>query len=182
MPTCDDAARSAFLAAMAKAATAVTVVATDGPAGRRGTTVSALSSLSAEPPLLLVCLHHLSPTCAAIEENGRFTVNLLAEHQSEISDVFAGRGLAGGEDKFATGVWRKGAEGALHLAGAAATFHCALEAVHAHGTHRIFIGQVLESAPGEKRPLLYQERAYRRLAPCAPAPCTPAPAATRAYA
>lgn len=169
MPPRDDA-RSAFLAAMARAATAVSIVATDGPAGRRGTTVSALSSVSAEPPLLLVCLHRLSPTCAAIDENGRFTVNLLAERQSEISDVFAGRGLPEGADKFATGDWRQEPGGALRLAGAAATFHCALEAAHAHGTHRIFVGAVLDCAPGAERPLLYQERAYRRLAPCAPAP------------
>lgn len=170
MTSCDETARSAFLAAMAKAATSVTVVATDGPAGRRGTTVSALSSVSAEPPLLLVCLHRLSPTCGAIEGNGRFTVNLLSERQSAISDVFAGRSLEQGADKFASGDWRLGADGALRLAGAAATFHCALEAVHAHGTHRIFVGQVLQSAPGAERPLLHQERAYRRLAPCAPAP------------
>ncbi|MEX2629091.1 MAG: flavin reductase family protein [Tistlia sp.] len=169
MPPCAEAARTAFLAAMAQAATAVSVVATEGPAGRRGTTVSALSSVSAEPPLLLVCLHHLSPTCAAIETNRSFTVNLLAEHQSAISDVFAGRGLGAGQDKFATGGWRRGDDGALRLEGAAATFHCALEAAHAHGTHRIFVGRVLESAPGAERPLLYQARGYRRLAPCAPA-------------
>lgn len=169
MTPSSEAAREAFLAAMAKAATAVTVVVTDGPAGRRGTTVSALSSVSAEPPLLLVCLHRLSPTCEAIAANRRFTVNLLAEQQSSISDAFAGRGLEPGADKFAAGDWRGGADGALRLAGAAATFHCALEAAHAHGTHRIFVGQVLESAPGVERPLLYQERRYRRLAPCAPA-------------
>lgn len=169
MAPCSEAERKSFLAAMAKAATAVTVVVTDGPAGRRGTTVSALSSVSAEPPLLLVCLHRLSPTCAAIEANGRFTVNLLAEDQSAISDAFAGRGRAPGADKFAAGDWTTGPDGALRLAGAAATFHCALEAVHAHGTHRVFVGQVLESAPGAERPLLYQERRYRRLAPCAPA-------------
>lgn len=158
-------AREAFLAAMAKAATAVSVVATDGPAGRRGTTVSALSSLSAEPPLLLVCLHQLSPTCTAIEGNARFSVNLLGERQEAVSDAFAGRGLQPGADKFAVGDWRRAEDGALSLAGAAATFHCALEAVHAHATHCIFVGRVLDSAPGPGRPLLYQERAYRRLAP-----------------
>ena len=61
------AERDDFLAAMAQAASGVTVVATGRGAQRWGVTVSAMSSVSADPPLVLVCIHHKSPVCAAIQ-------------------------------------------------------------------------------------------------------------------
>ena len=67
-----------FTAAMGLAATGVSVVTTDGPAGRFGLTVSAVSSVSAEPPLVLCCINRKSPAMAAVEANGVFAVNLLS--------------------------------------------------------------------------------------------------------
>ena len=83
--------RDRFLDAMSQAATTVSLATTDGPAGRAGMTVSSLCSLSAGPPLILVCAHHKSRAVAAILENRRFCVNLLRQDQSHLSDVFAGR-------------------------------------------------------------------------------------------
>ena len=80
-----------FVAAMAGAATQVSVVTTDGAAGRFGVTVSAFSSVSAEPPLVLVCINRRSPAIAAITANNAFCVNLLGDDQSDIANCFAGR-------------------------------------------------------------------------------------------
>src|SRR5690349_11081057 len=77
--------REQFIAAMSLATTPVTVVATDGPAGRVGQTVSAMCSVSADPPTLLVCVHRRSPLWEAIEANGCFSVNLLSAGQAAVS-------------------------------------------------------------------------------------------------
>ncbi|EBA01956.1 flavin reductase-like, FMN-binding protein [Rhodobacterales bacterium HTCC2150] len=85
--------RQGFLTGMSCAACTVNIVTTDGPAGRAGVTVSAMSSVSADTPkpTLLVCVHHLSPAADLILENGVFCVNVLRDDQGYISDTFAGR-------------------------------------------------------------------------------------------
>ena len=107
--------RDRYLEAMSEAAATVSVVTTDGPAGRAGVTVSAMCSVSADPPTILVCVHHLSPACEAIRENGAFCVNVLGDEQSIISDTFAGRAPAPGGDKFDCAAWRTLATGAPAL-------------------------------------------------------------------
>ena len=79
--------RQLFLDGMSRAAATVSVVATDGPAGRAGVTVSAMASVSAdgESPTLLVCVHHLSPAAATIIGNGAFCVNVLRREQRALS-------------------------------------------------------------------------------------------------
>jgi flavin reductase (DIM6/NTAB) family NADH-FMN oxidoreductase RutF len=83
--------RDAFVAAMRRAATAVAVVATSGAAGRLAVTVSAIASVSADPPIVLACINQRSPVCAAIRANGVFTINLLTADQAHVADTFAGR-------------------------------------------------------------------------------------------
>ena len=80
-----------FIAAMGMAATAVSVVTTDGPAGRFGLTVSAFSSVSADPPMVLACVNRKSPAVAAIDSNGLFAVNVLAADNRGVAETFAGR-------------------------------------------------------------------------------------------
>src|SRR4030088_3827666 len=102
--------RAQFLDGMSRAAFCVNVVTTDGPAGRAGVTVSAMSSVSADgnSPTVLVCIHHQSRTAAAIVENGVFCLNILRDDQSDIADRFGGGGLRGG-DKIR--YWRGGGGG-----------------------------------------------------------------------
>ncbi|MEQ9673623.1 MAG: flavin reductase family protein, partial [Roseovarius indicus] len=83
--------REDFISAMRRVAASVTVVTTDGPAGRAGATVSAFSSVSADPPTVLVCLHAQSRIAGFVQENKRFCVNVLPERFSDIADRFAGR-------------------------------------------------------------------------------------------
>jgi flavin reductase (DIM6/NTAB) family NADH-FMN oxidoreductase RutF len=154
--------REGFLAAMAQAATTVTVVTTDGPGGRWGVTVSAMSSVSADPPLLSICLDRRNPVCGEITANRRFCVNVLDEGQDDVADVFAGRAPAEGGDRFACAAWEEGPD-LPRLVGAAAYFDCVLATSHDHGTHRLFIGRVRTAGRAVARPLVYQARDYRRL-------------------
>jgi flavin reductase (DIM6/NTAB) family NADH-FMN oxidoreductase RutF len=150
-----------FTSAMAMAAAAVSVVTTDGAAGKFGMTVSAVSSVSAEPPMVLACINRKSPLAAAVSTNGIFCINLLAETQSCVSDVFAGRAADGRAYDFACAGWRHETTGAPVLDGAAASFDCLLESFHDAGTHRIIIGRVLEAACSDAAPLVYARRGYR---------------------
>ena len=94
--------RAQFVDGMSRAAFCVNVVTTDGPAGRAGVTVSAMSSISADGsnPTVLVCIHHQSRTAAAILENRTFCVNVLRHDQSDIADCFGGRVNREDGDKF----------------------------------------------------------------------------------
>src|SRR5215210_1045317 len=121
-------AQQRFVSAMGQAATPVSVVTTEGPAGRFGITVSAVSSVSADPPLLLACINRKSPAVAAIAENGRFAVSLLSAGDRGVAETFAGRPRAGAPYDFANHEWRLGSNGLPTVAGAAACFECETEA------------------------------------------------------
>ncbi len=152
--------RDRFLEAMSRAATSVSVVTTDGPAGRAGVTVSAMCSVSADRPSLLVCVHHLSPACAAIKANGNFCVNVLGAAQSPISDTFAGRLPAPGGDKFACAEWRRLATGAPALDAPLAAFDCTLMKHVEWGSHFVLIGDIVDVETDAGTPLIYVHRGY----------------------
>lgn len=152
-----------FVSAMASAATAVSVVTTDGKFGRFGMTVSAITSVSVEPPLVLACINRRSPLPDAIEANGVMAVNLLGEGQQHIADVFAGRSSEARYD-FGCAKWFEGVTGSPLLRGVAALFDCELDAIHDAGSHRILIGRVVEARCGEALPLVYARHGYRGIA------------------
>jgi len=157
------AAAADFISAMGRAATGVSVVTTDGPAGRMGLTVSAVSSVSAEPPLILICVNRKSPAIAALDGNGIFAVNLLAEHNQAYAETFSGRPREGKPFDFANHDWHEGLCGLPLVAGATAVFECRTHQSVDAGTHRIYIGQVLAAHKGEAEPLIYCNRAFRRI-------------------
>ena len=155
--------RDAFVEAMSRAVSGVSVVTTDGAAGRFGQTVSAMSSVSADPPLLLVCINRKSPTCGAIRENGVFGVSLLRADQRRLSDSFAGRPRTGLPYDFDAVRWESAVTGAPLLTAGVARFDCVLDAAHEAGTHFVFIGRVVAAAAGEGLPLVYARRGYGEL-------------------
>jgi flavin reductase len=160
------AGRDAFLAAMRQAATGVTVVATDGPAGRQGCTVSAMSSVSADPPTLLVCVHQKSPVAEAIKQNGVFSVSLLGHDHRQVSEVFAGRVKTEIGCKFACGLWGRLQTGAPVMADAPAAFDCRVAETLTVGTHLVLIGQVVATRAEREvtsTPLIYANQGYRAL-------------------
>lgn len=122
-----------------------------------GVTVSAFSSLSLDPPLVLFCLGRTGSCVGGIEAAGRFAVNILADDQRDISNRFAGpvddrwRGLA----------WELLPGGAPRLPGALTVLDCVLTRTVEGGDHLIFIGEVqaVHSREGA-RPLIYQGGAY----------------------
>src|SRR5436305_1069653 len=114
-----------FVRAMGGAATGVTVVATDGPGGRAAQTVSAMCSVSADPALVLVCLHGRSPVNDAIDTNRAFCVNVLATQHDHVADTFAGRPWPGKERwDFTCGHWDVAPSGAPRVHDAVASFDC----------------------------------------------------------
>lgn len=155
--------RQDFLNGMSCVAATVNVVATDGPAGRAGVTVSAMSSVSAdtEKPVLLVCVNDQSACAAPIIENGVFTVNILRDDQSFVSDTFAGRYGDKGEDKFSCGEWESGTTGAPILRGALACFDCKIIDDRMVGQHHVLFGEVQDARIAERgRALIYANRSY----------------------
>lgn len=150
-----------FRDAMRRTAAGVAVVTTEGPAGRGGITVSSFCSLSMEPPAVLVCIRRDSSTLARIVRNDVFAANVLAQDQSELASAFASP-AASHESRFALGQWAEGPGGPV-LAGAVAHFDCKLAHVHDYGSHTIVIGEVLDAASHDARPLIYAEQAFHRL-------------------
>ena len=154
--------RAQFLEGMSRAAFCVNVVTTDGPAGRAGVTVSAMSSVSADGsnPTVLVCIHHQSKTAAAILENRSFCVNVLRDDQSEIADCFGGRIDPKDGDKFGCASWVEGKTRAPRLANPVVAFDCRLLSAEQIGTHHVFIGAVESVTKGSGTALVYADRAY----------------------
>lgn len=158
--------RDAFVNAMARSVTGVSVVSTDGAAGRYALTVSAVASVSADPPLLLACVNRRNPLRDAALANGRFSVSLLAAGQAPVADVCAGRGPGKPFDVDAV-AWVSGETGLPLVADASATFECELDAAHEAGTHTILVGRVLAASAADAAPLAYNARRYGRPVPLA---------------
>jgi flavin reductase (DIM6/NTAB) family NADH-FMN oxidoreductase RutF len=159
----DPELRQLFVNGMSNAACTVSVVTTDGAAGRFGVTVSAMASVSAdtEKPTLLVCIHTLSPAAKAIMENGAFCVNVLRDDQSYISDCFAGKQKTANGDRFSCAQWTRDAVGAPRVADALVAFSCKLLSNQQIGTHHVLFGAVEEIfSAGPGSPLIYANRAY----------------------
>lgn len=155
--------REAFIAAMRQVAATVTVVTTDGPAGKAGATVSAFTSLSADPPSVLVCLKADSTIARAVEANGTFAVNILPEDAVEVARRFAGIFDKERPDRF-EGMDVLNTEFGPLLPRATA-FTCSLTHRHVHGSHAICIGNVVGISDAGERPLTYMSGAFHIVRP-----------------
>lgn len=155
--------RQRFVAGMSHAACTVNIVTTDGPAGRSGVTVSAMSSVSADTPkpTLLICVHHQSATAAKILHNGVFCVNVLRDDQSYISDTFAGRFKTEVADKFDCALWTTEVTGAPRVVDPLVAFDCRVLSSEQVGTHHVIFGEVEDLFVAERgSALIYANRAY----------------------
>ncbi len=137
--------------------TGVTVVTTRAPDGALfGFTANSFTSVSLEPPLLLVCPARRLSSFAAFERCRRFAVSVLAEGQEDVSNVFAG--FKG--DRFAQVAWRPDAFGAPLIEGAAAAFSCETAQVVPAGDHVILLGAVRAVERSDARGLGYAAGRY----------------------
>jgi flavin reductase (DIM6/NTAB) family NADH-FMN oxidoreductase RutF len=163
MNEADRALRQRFMQGMSHAACTVNVVTTDGVAGRHGVTVSAMVSVSADTPhpILLVCIHHLSPVAGALLQNGVFCVNVLRDDQSHISEHFAGRSAVRGAAKFDCAQWTTQVTGAPRVVDSYVAFDCRVTASERVGSHVVVFGSVQDIfVAGGGAPLIYADRAY----------------------
>jgi 3-hydroxy-9,10-secoandrosta-1,3,5(10)-triene-9,17-dione monooxygenase reductase component len=156
-----------FRQAMGQLATGVTVVTTRARDGAPvGTTVSAVTALSLEPPLILVCLVRDSRTLEALRGHGAFAVNVLAARQRHLSANFARRG---GDADWAGISHRPGPTGSPRLDGALGLVECTVEDVFPGGDHEIVIGRVrrAEAGPRDAGALVHWRGSYTSV-PAAP--------------
>jgi flavin reductase (DIM6/NTAB) family NADH-FMN oxidoreductase RutF len=147
--------------AMRNWTTGITIVSAQYSQVRHGMTVSSFTSISLDPPLLLVSLEQTTRTHELVEHAQAFGVTLLGDHQREISDRFAGRQTEF-TDRFAGLAVRTLVTGAPLLVDALACFDCQVVREIPIGNHTIFIGEVLalDMMEGDNPPLVYHKRAY----------------------
>ncbi len=158
------APREDFLAALRSVPEPVTVVASDGPAGPGAVTVSAFSSVSADPPTILICLQSQGSAASAIIENERFTVNFLSDEDRALAEICAGHGDADHAARLAYPGWLRGVDGMPHWGRAIAMLSCRLHETVEIGSHRVLVARVTAAGPGAAdAPLLYRERGYHGL-------------------
>jgi flavin reductase len=151
-----------FRSTVGSFATGVTVVTTRGEEHAYGMTANAFSSVSLDPPLVLVCVISQSEGSEIIKRNGCFAVNILAEEQEPISRYFASRDRPRGRDAFREVSHRLATSGSPILDGVIGYLDCGLHAEHDAGDHQIFIGEVLELGfEADGRPLVFHGGRYR---------------------
>ena len=141
-------------------ATGVTIVTThDADLRPTGLTASAFSSVSLDPPLVLICVDHKSQSYPALREAGRFGINFLHCEHEPISRRFASTRL----DKFDGVAFRLGVLGVPLIDGALAQLECETVNAHVEGDHTIVVGRVEAANAGDGDPLLYYRGRYHRL-------------------
>jgi len=147
--------------AMGCFATGVTVVTTRQEDGSPcGLTASAITSVSLDPPLILVCVDKKAESYPHFGPAGIFAVNVLDEAQQAISSRFA----TSGGDKFAGLAYRWGETGAPILDQGLAYLECRIVHAYEGGDHMIYVGEVERAETGAGRPLLYYRGSYGALA------------------
>lgn len=140
-------------------ASGVTVITTHRDGVAHGTTASAVTSLSLEPPMLVVCLNQTSETGAAIAATGRFGVNVLGEDQREAAVCFAAKGPT----KFEGVMFGSGPLGQPLFEDALAVLECRVVKRIVGGTHIVFLAEVDHASAREGRPLAYFRGGFCRL-------------------
>jgi flavin reductase (DIM6/NTAB) family NADH-FMN oxidoreductase RutF len=141
-------------------ATGVTIITTFNKDGQmHGLTANAFTSVSLEPPLLLISVDKKAESYPAFGESKVFTVNILADEQEALSRKFA---VSGG-NKFEGVAYRRGANGAAILDGTLAHIECTLYAAYEGGDHSLYLGEIQEAEVREGKPLVFYRGGYRAI-------------------
>lgn len=160
MPMASPDDKGALRAALGHFATGVTIVTARGDDGSPvGFTANSFTSVSLEPPLLLVCLAHMAASYDIFRSAESFAVNVLEVGQEETAKRFASRGA----DKFGPTKWKEGRMGAPLIDGSLARFDCALHARVEAGDHDVLFGRVIGFSIHEGAALLYHKGTFRKL-------------------
>jgi flavin reductase (DIM6/NTAB) family NADH-FMN oxidoreductase RutF len=151
-----------FKQALAQFASGVTVVTTQHAGERAGVTASSFTSLSLEPPLVLVCLAKGLSAYQLFAQSGVFAVNVLGVHQLELGQRFAGL-LPDSEDRFDGLAYGTATTGSPLLPDSLCWLDCRVWNIYDGGDHSIFVGEVLDlDVADANNPLLYYKRDWQR--------------------
>ncbi|MFO1188241.1 MAG: flavin reductase family protein [Alphaproteobacteria bacterium] len=155
-----------FIQAMRQFAGAVTIITTIRDGSRTGLTATAVCSLTAEPPRILICVNKTASAHQPIAKGGVFCVNVLGTQHITIANRFAGRTAVDGDARFmADANWITLATGAPVLADALANFDCTVHASHDFGTHSVYVGDVRAATSRTGAPLMYSSGVFATATP-----------------
>ncbi|MET4693421.1 flavin reductase family protein [Endozoicomonas lisbonensis] len=151
--------KSSMLQAMRRLASSVSVVSCSGKAERHAMAATSVTSLSMDPPSLLVCVNQSTAMHSALAEGADFCINVLSLEQQDVSVACGGR--LRGEERFAFGNWAKSEGGLPYLADAQSVLMCVQDGRYDYGTHTIFIGRIKSIQNSEDvNPLVYVDGRY----------------------
>lgn len=151
---------SSFRSVLGRFASGIVVVTVRDPDGKdHGMTVSAFTSVSLEPPLVLVCVDRAATMHDALYAAERFAINLLSDQQEALSRRFA----ESRDDRFDGVGYTRDLTGAALLDDALAHLECTTWARYDGGDHTIIVGRVDHAAARDARPLLYYRGGYAQL-------------------
>lgn len=152
---------SDFKAALSRWPSGVTVVTVLEAGGQRATTVSAFSSVSLVPPLVMVALNNDSVSLSCLAPGGPFAVNVLAAGQDEVSRqcAFSDRVGLDGVD------YDSGQNGCALIDGALVHLECTVHSIVPAGDHHVVLGLVSRAQHSDSAPLLYWHRKYGEFTP-----------------
>lgn len=151
-----------FRKVMGKFATGVTVISVSGTGAVKGMTANSFTSVSLEPPLVLVCVDYRARTLDLLRGGEHFGISVLEEHQQPVSDFFT-RFEQEPDVAQRLGIRYRISGGAPVLEDCLATIGCRKVAAHEAGDHIIFVGEVQEMAARDGRPLLFYAGRYHRI-------------------
>lgn len=140
--------------------TAVSIMAVFTGDGIHATTVSAFTSLSVDPPMVMLAMDRRSSLLGAIRQHGRFSMSILAHHQAQQALM----GAAKGTDTLPADYWTLH-RGSPRLLNALAWASCRVEEILDGGDHEIILASILDCDATDGEPLVYHDRAFHRLAP-----------------
>lgn len=154
-----------FRMVMGHFATGISVVTTFDGGKPAGITVNAFSSVSLDPPLVMVALDRRRFITPMVAAAGRYGVSILGSNQQALSDCFAHAPVSPGREDFCGAAWHAGPTGLPLIDGAIATLECTTVETFSAGDHDLFIGRVdsIEQHRDGEAPLLYFRRRYLRV-------------------
>ncbi len=149
-----------FRLACAQFATGIAIAATLDDTGQpHGMTVNSFTSVSMEPPQILICVDITAGLLPIFASRGYFGLSFLTEEQQDLSSRFARRG----QNRFESTPWVAGNSGVPLIPGSLARLECRIDRTIHSGDHVILISRVMAADISSGRPLLYFERGYRKL-------------------
>lgn len=154
-----DELRAAFKGAMRRLASGVAVLTTRGASGPLGLTATSITSMTAEPPTVLICVNQSASIHGALAVGQPVCVNLLARDQQDVSGAFGGK--LPPEERFGVGAWEDDHNGIPRLAEAQANISGTIDMLTPYGTHSIVVIRVEDvRLTGPVSPLIYQDGGY----------------------